>query len=130
MPFSDSNSLSLIPQTVSLLGLSLKAVVDGQVSAVTMCLVVYLSSISVIQTTPASRLWLVNLVLKLSLNDFRGTPIPSFLGSMSSLTYLNLWGASFGGLRQLYLGGNSGLYVDNFSWISLLSSLESFDGLD
>ena len=68
--------------------------------------------------------------LKLSLNDFRGTPIPSFLGSMSSLTYLNLWGASFGGLRQLYLGGNSGLYVDNFSWISLLSSLESFDGLD
>ena len=76
--------------------------------------------------------------LNLSLNDFRGTPIPSFLGSMSSLTYLNLWGASFSGLvprqlgnlssiRQLYLGGNSGLYVDNFSWISLLSSLESLD---
>ena len=45
--------------------------------------------------------------LNLSLNDFRGTPIPSFLGSMSSLTYLNLWGASFSGLVPHQLGNLS-----------------------
>ena len=88
--------------------------------------------------SPALLEWEHLKFLNLSLNDFRGTLIPSFLGSMSSLTFLNLWGASFGvliphqlgnlsSLRQLYLGGNSGLYVDNFSWISLLSSLESLD---
>ena len=76
--------------------------------------------------------------LDLSTNDFGGAPIPSFLGSMRSLRHLDLWGASFGGLiphqlgnlsslRHLDLGGNSGLYVDNFSWISLLSSLVSLD---
>ncbi|KAL6320866.1 hypothetical protein AAG906_008866 [Vitis piasezkii] len=76
--------------------------------------------------------------LDLSTNDFGGAPIPSFLGSMRSLRHLDLWGASFGGLiphqlgnlsslRHLHLGGNSGLYVENFSWISLLSSLVSLD---
>ncbi|XP_010662759.1 receptor-like protein EIX2 isoform X1 [Vitis vinifera] len=76
--------------------------------------------------------------LDLSTNDFGGAPIPSFLGSMRSLRHLDLWGASFGGLiphqlgnlsslRHLDLGGNSGLHVDNFSWISLLSSLVSLD---
>ncbi|KAJ9679400.1 hypothetical protein PVL29_021357 [Vitis rotundifolia] len=55
---------------------------------------------------------------------------------MRSLRHLDLWGASFGGLiphqlrnlsslRHLLLRGNSGLYVDNFSWISHLSSLVS-----
>ncbi|KAJ9679437.1 hypothetical protein PVL29_021386 [Vitis rotundifolia] len=84
--------------------------------------------------------------LDLSLNDFGGAPIPSFLGSMQSLRYLNLFRASFGGLippqlgnlsnlHSLYLGGvyssyQPQLYVDNFGWISHLSSLEYLYMLD
>ncbi|KAJ9679440.1 hypothetical protein PVL29_021389 [Vitis rotundifolia] len=77
--------------------------------------------------------------LDLSWNDFGGAPIPSFLGSMQSLRYLNLYHASFGGLippqlgnlsnlHSLYLGGYSShqpqLYVENLGWISHLSSLK------
>ncbi|KAJ9701135.1 hypothetical protein PVL29_006469 [Vitis rotundifolia] len=78
--------------------------------------------------------------LDLSWNDFEGTPIPSFLGSMRSLTYLDLSYASFGGpippqlgnlsnLQHLDLGGGYSfyepqLYVENLGWITHLSSLE------
>ena len=73
--------------------------------------------------------------LNLSWNDFEGRPIPSFLGSMGSLRYLDLFSAGFGGvvphqlgnlstLRHLDLGYNSGLYVENLDWISHLSFLK------
>ena len=45
----------------------------------------------------------------LSLNDFGGGPIHSFIGFMRSLTYLNLLGASFGGLIPYQLGNLSTL---------------------
>ncbi|KAJ9679405.1 hypothetical protein PVL29_021362 [Vitis rotundifolia] len=65
-----------------------------------------------------------------------------FLGSMGSIRFLDLSSACFGGLvppqlgnisklRHLYLGGN-GLYIENLSWISHLSSLKylDMDGID
>ncbi|XP_003634127.2 receptor-like protein EIX1 [Vitis vinifera] len=78
--------------------------------------------------------------LNLSGNDFGGSPIPSFLGSMGSLRYLDLSYAGFGGLvlhqlgnlstlRHLDLGGNSGLYVENLGWISHLAFLK-YLGMD
>lgn len=42
--------------------------------------------------------------LDLSHNDFRGTPIPSFIGSMKKLTYLDLGGAGFSGSVPIELG--------------------------
>ncbi|KAK4557709.1 hypothetical protein RGQ29_007464 [Quercus rubra] len=76
--------------------------------------------------------------LDLSGNDFNCTPIPTFLGSMFSLAYLNLTSANFCGLiphqlgnlsslRYLSLGSNSDLYVDNLRWMSGLSAIQHLD---
>ncbi|XP_050230934.2 receptor-like protein EIX2 [Mercurialis annua] len=74
--------------------------------------------------------------LDLSYNNFGGIPIPKFLGSMTSLRYLNLGAAGFGGMipHQLgnlsnlqYLNLNDYFYVESLHWISSLRSLEFFD---
>ncbi|KAK4588525.1 hypothetical protein RGQ29_019505 [Quercus rubra] len=76
--------------------------------------------------------------LDLSGNDFNCTLIPTFLGSMFSLTHLGLSRANFCGLiphrlgnlsslRYLSLWGNSGLYVDNLRWMSGLSDIQRLD---
>ena len=48
--------------------------------------------------------------LDLSYNDFGGVPIPSYFGSLVSLTYLNLSEAGFEGLIPHQLGNLSNLY--------------------
>lgn len=76
--------------------------------------------------------------LDLSSNYFVLTPIPSFLGSMDSLRYLDLSLSGFMGLipyqlgnlsnlQHLNLGYNYALQIDNLNWISRLSSLEYLD---
>nr|XP_048326839.1 receptor-like protein EIX1 [Ziziphus jujuba var. spinosa] len=82
--------------------------------------------------------------LDLSNNDFGGIRIPSFIGSLESLTYLNLTNAGFKGiiphqignlssLRCLGLQGQydsldqSELYVGNLHWLSGLSSVQQLD---
>ncbi|CAK9160945.1 unnamed protein product [Ilex paraguariensis] len=75
--------------------------------------------------------------LDLSYNNFIDSDggIPSFLGSMKSLTYLDLSSSGFHGmvphqlgnlsrLTYLGLGYNYGLFVDNLSWMSGLYSLK------
>ena len=77
--------------------------------------------------------------LDLSMNDFGGAQIPSFIGSLEKLRYLNLSGASFGGVIPPSLGNLSRLsYLDldlidynaqseksdDLQWISGLTSLK------
>ncbi|KAH7856119.1 hypothetical protein Vadar_032911 [Vaccinium darrowii] len=76
--------------------------------------------------------------LDLSNNDFEGTHIPSFLGSMTTLRYLNLSRTGFFGtippqlgnvtaMRYLDLGYNGGLLGGNLQWLSGLVSLQHLD---
>jgi Leucine-rich repeat (LRR) protein len=51
--------------------------------------------------------------LDLSYNNFSGTQIPKFLGSMESLRYLNLSNAGFGGVIPHQLGNLSNLQYLN-----------------
>ncbi|KAG5558240.1 hypothetical protein RHGRI_008242 [Rhododendron griersonianum] len=76
--------------------------------------------------------------LDLSSNDFEGAPIPSFIGSIATLRYLNLSWAGFRGtippqlgnvttMRYLDLRGNFGLLSGNLDWLSGLVSLQHLD---
>ncbi|THG01990.1 receptor-like protein EIX2 [Camellia sinensis] len=76
--------------------------------------------------------------LDLSMNNFREIPIPTFLGSLEKLNYLNLSQASFSGMVPPHLGNLSNLhYLDlstylnpgsnwasELSWLSGLTSLK------
>ena len=76
----------------------------------------------------------------LSFNNFFASPIPSFLGSMKSLTSLNLSNSGFMGLIPHQLGNlsnllylnlesspSSDLYVNNLQWLSGLPLLQHLD---
>ncbi|KAL7219761.1 hypothetical protein ACSBR2_012762 [Camellia fascicularis] len=78
--------------------------------------------------------------LDLSLNDFKGTPIPEFIGMLKNLRYLNLSSASFSGEIPSLLGNLSdlnlldlyseiyGLKTINLRWVSVLDiSINSFN---
>ncbi|XP_038718213.1 receptor-like protein EIX1 [Tripterygium wilfordii] len=74
--------------------------------------------------------------LDLSMNNFEGTPIPNFFGSIEELRYLNLSSASFGGTLPSNLGNLSSLqYLDlssffneskenDLNWLPNLTSLK------
>ncbi|XP_012704044.1 probable LRR receptor-like serine/threonine-protein kinase At4g36180 [Setaria italica] len=78
--------------------------------------------------------------LDLSCNNFDGSSIPKFIGSLKSLEYLNLSKAAFGGRVPPQLGNlsnlvyldlnsafNSDLYSDSLTWVSHLSLLKYLD---
>ena len=81
--------------------------------------------------------------LDLSWNDFMGSPIPIFLGSIQRLRYLNLSNARFNGVVPQQLGNLSKLHaldlssgpseydfqlsVRNLQWLSHISSLRRLD---
>ncbi|KAL6143124.1 hypothetical protein ACLB2K_053820 [Fragaria x ananassa] len=71
--------------------------------------------------------------LDLSMNDFGGLELPSFIGSLEKMTHLNLSGASFGGVIPANLGNLSSLlhldlsnniFESDLRWLSSLSSLQ------
>ncbi|KAJ7968530.1 Leucine-rich repeat receptor protein kinase [Quillaja saponaria] len=74
--------------------------------------------------------------LDLSWNFFRGIQIPSFIGSLVSLNYLNLSSAGFSGMIPRHIGNLTNLHsldlqnsveVDNLQWLHSLSSLKYLD---
>ncbi|XP_022741404.1 LRR receptor-like serine/threonine-protein kinase FLS2 [Durio zibethinus] len=74
--------------------------------------------------------------LDLSMNNFGGVSIPNFFGSLKTLRYLNLSGASFGGSLPSFLGNLTSLrYLDlnscftdsnknDLHWLTTLSTLK------
>jgi len=77
--------------------------------------------------------------LDLSHNDFENVQVPSFLGSLSNLWYLNLSHSSFAGKVPSQLGNlshlqylslsrpSSSLWASDLSWLSGLTSLQYLD---
>lgn len=81
--------------------------------------------------------------LDLSCNDFGGSPIPTFIGSLQNLIYLNLSKSRFSGeipsqlgnlsalrvlsVRNVYRGDQYEQTVKSLQWLSSLSSLRHLD---
>ncbi|KAI9116476.1 hypothetical protein K1719_012643 [Acacia pycnantha] len=63
------------------------------------------------------------IYLYLNYNDFNGSEIPKFLGSLTKLTYLNLSFSSFGGKIPTEFGKLSNLRVLSLSYTGLIGSI-------